>query len=77
MAHPPTTKKPIPVSIRRWRAELAGIERYLKKLQRMERDFGNDWVAKQRAYYAQRIDDLLDNAPPALVQRGEGRIARS
>lgn len=77
MAQPPITKKPIPVTVAKWRAEVEGIRRFLLKLNGMYRDNGADWVRAQRDYYRVRMDDLLDNAPPSLVRTGEARQPRA
>ena len=76
MPNPPVTRKPIPHSIKGWRAEVAGIQRCLDKLELYRRDQGTAWVQAQRDYFRRRMDDLLDNAPPSVVRMGQARQAR-
>ena len=76
MANPPLTTRRIPLTVEGWRNEVKGIRRFLKRSQKLGRDNGPEWVQKTVKYYEQRLEDLLDNAPPVLVRKGEARKAR-
>ena len=76
MANPPVTRRRIPFSVRGWEAELNGIQKFLSKAKELTLDNGQEWFDKQIAYYEQRYEDLMDNAPPILVKQGRARKAR-
>lgn len=76
MAHPPSTKKAIPISLRAWEAEVKGIRRLLRDKPIIDPCGDPEWLKNMYAYYQERLDDLLDNAPGIAVKRGDARQQR-
>lgn len=77
MAHPPVTKRHIPMTLRAWQAELSGLTGFRDKQRRYIRSQGPKWLRRYLDYVELRIEDLLDNAPEVAVKRGLARHARA
>lgn len=76
MAHPPQTKKAIPLTLRAWKAEVTGIKRLLRNRPIADPCGDPEWLEHMYDYYQERLDDLLDNAPGVAVKRGDARQQR-
>jgi len=71
MARPRKTRKPIPEGPVAWAKEVGGVADYLSRLDDYAGDNGRRWVEAQKRYNRDRLDDLLNNPPPAVRKQGD------
>lgn len=67
----PVTNKPIPKTLKAWRAEYDGIRKMLHKVDRMKKDNGDKWVANMLEYYRTRLKDLEANKPKGNAYKAQ------
>lgn len=60
---PRLTKKPLPRTRQGWQNEVDGIRGFLDELRDVDGDLLGGWAGKQRAYYTERLNDLLAHPP--------------